>query len=845
MSDATAALDLSGAWTLRLSGEQVPGTVAEASEAGIPATVPGVVHTDLLAADLVPDPYLDTNETDLAWVSETAARYSRTFDATDLLAAGHERVDLVAQGLDTVATVSVNGTRVGRTGNQHRSYRFDVTALLRAGGNEVVVDLEAPLPAARASEERLGAMPLVGDALPYNALRTMASSFGWDWGPTLTTAGVWRPIGLEAWSTARLAAVVPRTTVGEDGAGTVELHVELQHASDAEVGLDVELAAPDATVVSATSSSPVDGWAVLSVDVADPALWWPRGHGDQPLYRVTVRLRQGGSVLGTWARDVGFRTAELVQEGDERPEEGTGFTFRVNGRDLWVKGANWIPDDAFPHRVGPDQYARGVRDATEAGMNMLRVWGGGVYEDDALYDLCDREGLLVWQDFAFACACYSEADEMREEVEAEARENVARLASHPSVVLWSGGNENIEGYHHWGFAERLEPGQAWGGGYYHDLLPRVLAEVDPTRAYIPSSPYNPVDDADPTNPDHGPVHSWKVWFTLDYLRYRDAVPRFVAEFGFQAPPAWATLTAAVHDDPMTPTSPGMAVHQKAIDGNAKLERGWSGHLPEPQSIDDWHFTTQLGQARAITCAVTHFRSHAPRTSGYLLWQLNDCWPAISWAVVDSGGRRKPLWYALRALNAERLLMIQPRGDRLVLVASNDSDQPWRGSVTVCRLRTDGGEIASMPVELDVAPRCHATVDLPTALAAPGGGSGELLVADADPPSVGPAPARAWWWFVEDVDLALPAPDLSTAVEPVDGGYAVTVTARSLLKDLALFPDRLDPDAVVDEVLTTLLPGESATFRVTSASDLDAAALTSRPVLRSANDLLHPARGATP
>lgn len=834
--------DLSGAWTLRVTGDQVPPAVVAASREGIAANVPGVVHTDLLEAGLIPDPYLDTHEADVAWLAESATRYSRTFDATDLLAAGHERVDLVAQGLDTVATVTLNGTVVGATKNQHRSYRFEVAALLR-GTNELVVDLAAPLPAARASEGRIGVKPTAAEPLPFNALRKMAANFVWDGGPTLTTSGIWRPIGLQGWSTARVARAVPRTTVGTGG-GIVELHVDVEHASGRtgaqEVGLEAELTAPDGTVVATTAttaSTAADGSAVLTLGVADPDLWWPRGHGGQPLYRASVRLTHAGAVLDRWTRQVGFRSAEAVVEPDADPEKGTSFFFRVNGQALWVKGANWVPLDSFPHRAGPEQYVRGVRDAVEADMNMLRVWGGGVYEADAFYELCDREGLLVWQDFTLMCACYSEAAEMWEEVEAEARENVARLASHPSVVLWNGGNENIEGYHDWGFADRLEPGEAWGGAYFHELLPRVLAEVDPTRSYIPSSPWNPADDADPTNPDHGPTHSWKVWFSVDFLRYRDTVPRFVAEFGFQGPPTWATLTAAVHDDPMRPDSPGMAQHQKFTDGNLKLELGWSGHLPPPSTFDDWHFTTQLDQARAVTCAVSHFRSHAPRTSGYLVWQLDDSWPAISWAAVDKGGRRKPLWYALRALNADRLLVVQPRGDGLALVASNDTDEPWRGRAVVRRLRVDGGEAASTPLDLDVAPRSNVTVELPAAIATPGRAGSELIVAEA------PGAARAWWWFAEDVDSALGAPDLSTSVERVDGGYAVTVTARALVKDLALFPDRLDPDAVVDDLLVTLLPGESATFVVTTRADLDATALTTHPVLRSANDLLHPVREA--
>lgn len=318
----------------------------------------------------------------------------------------------------------------------------------------------------------------------------------------------------------------------------------------------------------------------------------------------------------------------------------------------------------------------------------------GIYESENFYDACNRAGILVWQDFQFACACYSEAPKMWKEVEAEAREQVARLAPNPALAVWSGGNENIEGYFRWGFKERMAEGEAWGSGYYDELFPRIIAEIDPGRAYIPSSPWSPNDYTNPTLPDHGPVHSWKVWFSEDYLHYRNAIPRFVAEFGFQAPANYATLMPAIHDEQPVPDSPDMLSHQKAIDGNLKLERGWAGHVPAPTSFDHWYFTTQLDQARAISCAFSHYRSHSPRNAGYIVWQLNDCWPAISWAVVDSGGRRKPLWYALRMLNAPRLLLLQPREDAVALIASNDSAESWQDTVEVARTSLDGQILAS-------------------------------------------------------------------------------------------------------------------------------------------------------
>ena len=811
-------------WSLQLVAGPVPDGLPDA----IAATVPGTVHTDLLAAGLIPDPYLDLNEREVQWIAECDVRYRTAFDLVD---EGHERIDLVTEGLDTVATVTLNDVVLGRTKNQHRSYRFDVRPAVRAAGNELVVDLESPLRAARDSERRIGAKPLVADALPYNALRKMACSFGWDWGPTLTTSGIWKPVHLHQWSTARIAQVVPRVTVEPSGAGRVELHVELERTNDDdELALDAAVTAPDGTTVR-TRATVSGSSAVLTIDVADPQLWWPRGYGGQPLYRASVRVSCRSVDLDGWAHDIGFRTVELRMDPDPY---GTSFEFHVNGQYVFIKGANWIPDDCFLPRVSRADYEHSVRDAVDADMNMLRVWGGGIYESDDLFDICNHAGILIWQDFLFACAAYSEAPEMWAEVEAEARENVARLAPNPSLVVWNGSNENIEGYYHWGFKERLAADEDWGRGYYDDLLPRVLAEIDPTRAYLPSSPFSPHDYTDPRDPDHGPVHSWKVWFSADYLTYRDAVPRFVAEFGFQGAPNWSTLVRAVHDDPLLPGSPGMLSHQKAVDGNGKLERGYAPHLPEPTSIDDWHYVTQLNQARAITCGVEHFRSHSPRTAGSLVWQLNDCWPVTSWAAVDGDKKRKPLWYALRSLNAPRLLMLAPRADGLALIVSNDSAEPWVETLSVRRVSLAGIELARLDVDVDVPARTNRTVILPAALSAPADPRAELLVAAST------SSRRAYWYFVEDLELEIPELDVSSEVVRIDGGYAVTLTARAFAKDVVLNPDRVDPGATVDEMLVTLLPGESWRFVVRSDQDLDPGALVRHPALQSVNFLKHPA-----
>jgi beta-mannosidase len=452
-----------------------------------------------------------------------------------------------------------------------------------------------------------------------------------------------------------------------------------------------------------------------------------------------------------------------------------------------------------------------------------------VYESDDFYDRCDELGILTWQDFLLACAAYAEEEPLRGEVVAEAREAVTRLAAHPSLVLWNGGNENIWGYFDWGWRQRLD-GRSWGLGYYLDILPAIVAELDPTRPYIAGSPWSLTPARHPNDPDHGSVHIWDVWNRRDYSAYRDHAPRFVAEFGFQGPPCWATLRRAVHDQPLTPTSPGMTAHQKAEDGAGKLERGLAGHFPPPLGVEDWHWATSLNQARAVAFGIERFRSLSPRCMGTVVWQLNDCWPVISWSTVDGDGRPKPLWYALRRSYADRLLTFQPRGGRVALVAVNDTDAPWPGLVEVARRSFDGTVLDRSELRLDAGPRATATLDLPARLVTAGDPSAELLVAET-------ASARALSFYREDKDLAFPAPELDATCERTSGGYQVRLTARSLVRDVALLADKVAPDAVADDLLVTLLPGESASFLVRTTATIDPGALLHPMVPRSANQLL--------
>ena len=815
-------LDLTAGWTLRNVTNL--GVLEAVDGRDVPATVPGCVHTDLLDAGLIPDPYYAQNELALQWIGENEWRYACTFEVSaDLLS--HDHLELVCEGLDTVATVHLNGEVVGKGENMHLEYRFDAKPYLNAGTNDLSITFHAALGYADAHLERLGYLPNSSYPHPFNFIRKMACNFGWDWGPTFITAGIWQPVHLEAWRAARLASVRPLVLSANEERAVLEVRADIGGEA-AELALEVTLTDPAGNVLTekGLAASPV------TLEVPEPHLWFPRGYGEQPLYTLEVTLKQGERVLDTWQHPIGLRQVRLDTGADEI---GSKFVLEVNGVPIFCKGANWIPDDCFVTRVTPKRYRERVTQAVDAGMNTLRVWGGGLYEQTAFYETCDELGVLVWQDFLFACALYPEEEPFRSLVEREARQQIARLSRHPSLVLWNGNNENLWGYVDWErdgktWREWAE-GRTWGAGFYFGLLPKLVQELDPSRPYTPGSPYSGSMDVHPLSDAHGTKHMWDVWNRQDYTVYRDHVPRFAAEFGFQAPPNFATLRESIPESERRPDSAAMLHHQKAENGNGKLRAGLERHFNVPETFADWHFATQLNQARALQLGIEWFRAHTGRCMGTLYWQLNDCWPVTSWASVDGHGRKKLLWYATKRFFADRLLTFQPHGEALSLHLVNDTSEAWAAEVTLLRLTFSGEVCAETTISVRVAPRSAEEVVLEPPLTHPDHRSAELLTADADG-------QRTFWYFARDKTLRYPDPDFGADLEKTSTGYRLSLTAHTLLRDLCLLVDKLEPNATTDTQLLTLLPGETGAFEIETAETLSLEDCTRSDVLFSANRL---------
>ncbi len=825
-------LDLTAAtWTVRPTDNlhDVPEAVRDAGD--IPATVPGCVHTDLMAAGLLEDPYSSDNELHQFWIGRTNWRYTCSFELPADFTAQH--VDLACDGLDTLATLTLNGTHIGTSDNMHVAHRFDAKAALRPGSNDLVIDFLAPVPEAeRLARDVYPGYPVDGGQrgtpLPHNMLRKMACNMGWDWGPTVVTSGVWRSIRLEAWDKTRIDFVRPIVRQATAERAVLDVLVD---AEGERLAITARLYGH-----GFDQSLEFEGSSPITFTIDRPARWFPRGYGNSNLYTLDVSLPDGT----TTSHRVGLRTVRIDTTPDAGPvgepiadKMGEQMAIYVNERRVFAKGANWIPDDCFPHRVTAERYRHRIETACEVHMNLLRVWGGGLYEDDAFYETCDELGVMVWQDFLFACSTYPELEPYRSNVEREARHNVSRLCRHPSVVVWNGNNENL-----WFHADKPEyqklsgQGIGWGDGYYFDLLPKIVAELDPATPYWPGSPYSGTPQRHPNANEFGNRHIWDVWHGPgEYRNYLAHYPRMATEFGYHGPPTWPTLSEAIPPEERHWHSVVMTLHNKnGRDGQVQTRhRMADDFVPPDHDFDAFCYLAQVMQARALSLGIEWFRALSPWCSGAVYWQYNDCYPVSSWSALDSKGGKKPLYHATRRFFAPRIVTIKPRRvgstDALAVYGVNDTDDLWSGECVLKQVDVRGEPIAVHKETMTIEPRGVGRFLVPRDMH---GRRDTALVASL------PGGERGWWWFAPDKELDYAPPAFAYDGYEKDGHYIFAVTAGTLVRDLCVFADRLDKDVEVSDACVTLLPGETAKFRITGEAFLSVDDLARPPVLWTAN-----------
>ena len=765
-----------------------------------PATVPGCVHTDLISAGFIDDISINGKEQDQFWLWKTDSKYSTTIPQDT--SAGNKH--LIFNGLDTVATVVINGKVRLTSKNMHRSYRIDITEEIKNGDLQLEIAFKAPLSDAEDHVKELGLYPRPYD-MPYNYQRKMACSYGWDWGPITITSGIWKKIEIHSWNTAFCDNVAITPTL--DGSTP-------QFEINAPVSGDTSNLKAQYRVLSTLDGKEIQSGllpleqshiqATISVPGAD--IWHPRGRGAQPLYNVEVDLIAGdGSILESHLKRVGFRKVELDTSAIDG--EKHLFAIKVNGERLWIRGANWIPDDPFPTRVSQERYQQRIKDMLEVNINGIRVWGGGIYESEFFYNFCDEEGIVVWQDFLFACAAYPETPEMFEEVQAEVDENVRRLSSHPSLVIWCGGNECLEGFQYWGWQPDLA-GRPWGETFYRQTIPNTLRTIDNSRPYIPGSPFSSASD-DVRNFNSGTNHIWDVWNETGYERYEQYQPAFAAEFGFNGPGSWSMLTRAIGAEDLDSTTPEVAYYQRAFDGMSKIAAGLSREFANPPTAGHaWYFAAALDQARAVEIGLKHFRSLYETCSGSILWQFNDMWPAISWAVLDHTGFRKLAWHAMKAAYRPRTLIIGRVDQGAQITLLNDHPEKWSPRVEVFLISKTGLVIGKHLLEVNLDRysvfRTPATEIFPEI--ADGQFEGFIL---ATAPEV-----RVSRRTTLNPAVDAPAHDLKHYAVIKNGVLQIDVTANTYIHELSILPEIIALGTQVESQNVSLLPGEQHTFVVT-------------------------------
>ena len=670
-------------------------------------TVPGCVQLDLIELGEVSDPFYRLNEIEMHRLEEKEWSYRKTF-TLDRAARDSDRVELVFEGIDTYADVYLNDTFLGRTENMFIAHRFEVTGILQEGENTVTVRFGSPLTTIKTLERNSPISLQAGgeSARPY--VRKAQYAYGWDWGPRIAQVGLWRPVYIEVIREARLCEPYFCTEKLADGRAQVRIQAAVDQYGDGPVaGLSARIQISLDGAVQAQAEAAVRNLRgrlglATSCPIDQPHLWWPNGLGEQPLYDIRIQLLREGELVDELCFRSGIRTVRLLQQEDS---EGVSFVFVVNGVKVWAKGANWIPADNLLPRLRPEDYRELVALACEANMNMLRIWGGGIYEAPAFYQACDEMGIMVWQDFMYACAQYpDEFDWFQDLARAEARAVVTALRNHPSIVLWCGNNENT-----WGFAEWCDNGEPkyLGNTIYREILPDVCGELDPSRPYWVSSPYGRTT---PNSMGNGDRHSWTVWSRWeDYAGYLSDTGRFLSEFGFQAMPAWRTVLYYTAPEDRSILSPVMVGHNKMVNGMERLVRFLVGRLGFPKDLQSFVYLTQFNQAEAIKTGVEHWRLRGYLTSGALYWQFNDCWPVASWSCVDYFKRKKGLFYYSRDFFSSVLPILRHEqdpsgGDHIVLYGVSERQEEVRAKVRMTSYDLDGTRRAEQRFPVTLAPQ---------------------------------------------------------------------------------------------------------------------------------------------
>ena len=828
-----ASRELNSGWEFRALGNMDRADIRDWH----PAQVPGVVQTDLLHAGLIPDPYFQDNEFRLQWIGNTDWEYRTTFQV-DSSTVSHEHLDLVFEGLDTFADVYLNDQSVLKANNMFRRWRIPAKNLLKPGANNLRVIFHSPiqqmLPYVKKQPYILPAISTInGDneedipTAPYT--RKAPYQYGWDWGPRFVTEGIWQPVRLETWDALRIENLhIHQQKVGTQAASlSAELEIESSRSSNATVMY---------THDNLSGSPTNDGTQTVHLDsginhisyairIASPKLWYPVGYGPQDRYHFAAAIRIGRELAAHADLRTGLRSIELRRASDQW---GKSFAFVVNGIPVFAKGANVIPFDSFPPRETKAQHRMILESARDAHMNMVREWGGGFYEYDDFYDICDELGILVWQEFSFGGDMVPGDVAFQNNVRAEAIDQMKRLRDHPSVVIWCGNNEVETGWYHWGdrqeFKEAISPAtrdQVWKDYIilFADILKSTVDEYDDPVPYWPSSPSANWEEI-PDNDHNGDMHYWQVWHAQapaeDYLKQ---FPRFMTEFGFQSFPEMRTIRSFAKPEDLDIRSIVMQAHQKNKGGNERILTYMLREYREPKDFASFVYLSQVQQAEIIKLGAEHLRRQRPRTMGSLYWQLNDCWPVASWASIDYFGRWKALQYYARRFYDDVIVSPYRHDGKIDVYVVSDKLQPLVATVHVRLLDFSGKSVLEQNQDIKVPGLSSANY---LAL------DEKLLLSNADPRRSflvldlavdGKQVSRNLVFFEHMHNLDLPvAPAIQSELTSSGNGYALKLQSPVLARNIHVSFG--DLDAQLSDDYYDLLPNEPVTVTVKSSSSLE-------------------------
>ena len=796
-----------------------------------PAHVPGVVQTDLLKDGLIPDPFYQDNDTKLQWIGLTDWEYRTTFEA-DAATLGHDHVDLVFEGLDTYADVYVNDQAVLHADNMFRRWRVPVKGILKSGPNNLRVVFHSPIESMIPKVKALPyILPAISTAINTGNEENIATSpytrkapyqYGWDWGPRYVTEGIWRPIRVETWDALRIENfhVQQETITKTDAAVNAEFNIEAGRSTPASLEVTYGPLADTAFPAVRQSVQLVPGLNRISVPIhiVNPKLWYPNGYGAQDRYQFSAVVRTGKDIAANAALKTGLRSIELRREVTKT---GKSFAFIVNGMPVFAKGADVIPFDSFPNRVTPEIHRQILESARDAHMNMVREWGGGYYESDDFYDICDELGILVWQEFMFGGDMVPGGAEFQNSVRQEAIDQVTRLRDHPSIVLWCGNNEIETGWVHWGdrqiFKESVSPAdreKVWTDYVvlFHGILAQVVAQYGNPVPYWGSSPSANFENP-PDSQTDGDMHYWQVWHALAPIEmYTQQFPRFMSEYGFQSFPEMRTIRTFAKPEDMDIRSATMRDHQKNTGGNERILSYMLRWYPEPKDFASFVYLSQVLQAEAIKVGAEHLRRQMPNTMGSLYWQLNDCWPVASWASIDYYGRWKALQYYARRFYDDMIVSPFRHDGKVDVYVVSDKLQPLNGTIHTRLLDFSGKVLNEKTQDVQIPAQSSAiyfTVDQ------------KELLAHADPTKSflvfdlrvgGQQVSRNLIFFDTMHNLDLPKPvKIETSLDKSNGSYAVTLRSPALAR--SVFVSFGDLDVKTEDNYFDLLPGEAVTVKL--------------------------------